>query len=211
MKYVRFLAVLLTLIPLSGVAWSRPVAGYYGGAIVIGIDPRSRVLTGYFEQYRLPDPRTHHYMFSCLFAIYGKPDKNGYKIITWYPGEPGRIGGRISFNATGLRLKLDDEPPGCMNVAPDDFAHGEYFEIDRAATFLAVRLVSAKRAYFYKLPDLKKRERDYAARGDAIRIVKSGKYWVLGESGHDHVLKGWIREADLAPLPPEGTIDGNSP
>jgi hypothetical protein len=177
-------------------------SGFYN-SLVVGIDKDSKTLTGFFSEQTGWNEITKSPMFNCELFIYGEFQGNKYKIRTWYPGEKESITGELRFVETGgktIEIKLEKEPGGCGNVHPFSREVGEdKFPLDEKGAWSAVRVVSAKKAYFYSRPVSSARKKSYVVRHDSVRLFKSQKGWAEVEFGTDKKTRGWLKESDLFP------------
>lgn len=208
------LRVLLSLILLGGTALIFPAAaqnpsgssGVYD-SLVIGVDDKSGVITGYFEEGTGWDERAKAPRFLCTFFLYGKLQGDSYPITTWYPGAPQPIKGQLKFmmvdGVLNAHVKLDDEPGGCAMAHPFTRDGGSDLRLDTPGKWSSVRGVAAARAYFHKAPDAKTREKSFVVKNDAVRVFQTQQGWVEAEFGTDKIVRGWLKEADLSPATPK--------
>src|SRR5215475_6815984 len=122
--------------------------------------------------------------------------------------------GQLKFVTDGgqtkVEIKLEREHGGCGNVRPfaAEDGGGMLMETSRGRWF-AVRVVSAKKAYFYSRPSLSARKKQYVVSHDPIRIFQVKNSWVEAEFGAEKTTRGWIRMSDLFPsVDPEKTVRG---
>jgi len=180
--------------------------GYYG-PLMIGFDPDSRVITGFYENHTGWNEATQEPRFSCIFFLRGIVTGDApYPIATWYPSDqPGEIiAGQLNVTKTGedyfLNIRLNEEHGGCRNV--------QHFSGEKSADFLLieqmpwreVRVISAEQAFFHNAPDAQQKSDFQLDKGAAIGVLDSRSGWVYTEEyREDLVIKGWIRPEDLFP------------
>jgi hypothetical protein len=209
------LALLLLCAPafnFSAVAQDKPssMSGNYDNELMIGVDEKSGLLTGYFETGTGWDESTKSPRFVCAFFIYGKPQADAYQITTWHPESAGEtIKGRLKFMTVGgvarAHIKLDELPGGCGMAYPFLAQEaGSELSLLTPARWTAVRAVSAKRAFFHKAPNPRTQEKAYVVRGNAVRVLKAQTGWVEAEfaTANDKIVRGWLKESDLFALSP---------
>src|SRR5918912_1911545 len=203
------LEVLILLLLLGSPALSLSAAAQNpsGGSgvydsLVIGVDDKSGVVTGYFEEGTGWDERTKSPMFLCTFFLYGKLQGDSYPITTWYPGASESIKGQLKFMSVdgfmNSYINLDDEPGGCAMAHPFSKDGGSDLRLDNPGKWSSVRGVATARAYFHKAPDARTREKSFVVKNDAVRVFKTENGWVEAEFGTDKVVRGWLKEADLS-------------
>ncbi|MFO1463278.1 MAG: hypothetical protein U1F66_05840 [bacterium] len=207
---IFFVLALSCLAPdLRAAGSAAPASGVYG-ELTLGYDPQSQTLSGYYQNGTGQDASGQGPLFSCIFALLGKRQGEGFAVQTWFPGEGKAqqvISGRLQFLAGAgaepgsVRLKLDEEPGGCGMVDPDlAKAEGSQRTLDTPGSWTAVRVVSAKRAHFYGSPEAVAPRKTYVVRGDGLRVWEQKPGWVLAEfEGRN---RGWIQEKDLFPTRP---------
>lgn len=212
LKAFIFLLVVNAFFGAPAFAQSIPTgkSGFYDPAFAIGVDKSSGTVTGYFESSTGWDETTKAPRFSCMFFLSGKLQGDAYQITTWFPGEKdNHIKGQLKFVAGAktraeMRIRLEGEHGGCWNVYPLREMNDDKLPLTRRGEWVAVGVVSSRRAFFHRAPDLQAREKAYLTRGDMILVykVEQGwvdaeyiKGWMSGEFGQ--TKRGWIKEADL--------------
>jgi hypothetical protein len=176
-------------------------SGFYD-TMVIGVNKEKGEVTGFFSESTGWDQQTKAPSFSCIFYIYGKLQGDAYQVTTWYPSHNDYIKGKLKFvlveGRREIDLKLDEEHGGCWNVrhfAKD--ADPMTLTLEKRGDWISVKVVSAKKAFFYKGPNEQMKGRAYLVRHDPVRVLKAQAGWVEAEYGDDKVTRGWIKESDL--------------
>jgi hypothetical protein len=216
-----FANVVLLAFVLSAVAYSSATAAQAFSAessegLVVAIDPATGVITGYFKS-GTGDDGAGGPMFSCIFYFRGRAiGKPPYRTDSWFPdrriADP-VIRGTIAFGAANGRrtatIALAEEHGGCWNVQRFADTGGASFEFDRSGAWLAIRVVSAPRAYFHTEAKNSTRRKAYVTTGDPVRVLQRVSGWVRAEytgaesgGGDTPKTAGWLREADLFPDTP---------
>ena len=202
---IRLLVVVIVLLSGVGSLRAQVVSGDYEG-LLIGVDPSAGIITGYYENFTGFDETTGKPRFSCIFylkgAIRGAPP---YTVDTWFPADKTRenlITGSLtpakSDGKAALNIKLPSEHGGCWNVQHFADGDGASFQLDVPAKWVTIRVVSAKRAYFYDDEAGTKRRNAYVIKGNPLRVYQSKPGWVYAEFTADgKTTAGWIKEAEL--------------
>lgn len=201
----RLLVAVIFLLSGVGHLQAQVVSGDYEG-LLIGVDPSAGIVTGYYENFTGFDQASGKPRFSCIFylkgSIKGTPP---YTIDTWFPADRTRenlITGSLtpakSDGTEALKIKLPTEHGGCWNVQHFADDGGASFQLDVPGKWVAIRVVSAKRAYFYDDAAGTKKRKAYVIRGNPLRVSQSKPGWVYAEFAADgKTTTGWIKEADL--------------
>ncbi len=200
-----FLAALSLLLaaPAAALAAAPVVSGSYNEAMLLGYDPASGHVSGYFNMTRGENPS-----FSCIFYIGGKLAGGRAAIDTWYPAEPNtdRIKGELVLtNAKTFTIRLAKDHGGCGMVEPFADASQPPWSFDLATAFpwIAVAAVKSAKAYFYDAPGAAQHRKGYVVQGDGvgIRAIKSGWAQVDYVDGSKASPTGWLKTSDLYPTP----------
>lgn len=198
MSVCRLLLAALAACLLAGIADAAPIAsGAYDNTLLIGVDPASGAVSGYFDMTRGEQPS-----FSCIFYLKGRITGDAATVDTYFPDDPKEdlIKGTLSASVAGkVRVSLPTEHGGCANVwqfadktQPADFA------LQSARPWIAVRVVSAAKAYFYPSPGAAAHGKAYILKGDGVGIRAARTGWVQVDFVREsRTSSGWLREADL--------------
>ena len=181
------------------------LSGVYGGELSLGINAKGE-LTGYFESGRGGDENGGP-MFSCMFFIYGAaPVGNRYEIRTWYPDAKidRYIGGeltRIEEDGTpGIKVRLDEEHGGCVNVGSTFSAGGgSTLPLTSSGDWAGIRVVSSPKAYFYESSEAKKPRKAYLVERNLVSVLEEADNSVrVAFAGSDKkTTEGWIKKSDF--------------
>lgn len=194
----RFLLILnLCLITAFSIA-APIVSGDYDG-MLIGVDNEG-ALTGYFES------STGNGQFSCIFFVNGKSGSSPITHVdSWFPTDlsprdviPGTIESLAEKGQGAIRVKLKEEHGGCWNV--QHFAsEPAVFGLTEKGSWQAIRVVSAKRAYFHDDSSGTRPRKAYVVQGNVLRVFESQSGWarVEYESPERKRTRGWVSERDL--------------
>jgi hypothetical protein len=171
--------------------------------LVLGIDPDTREITGYYHEESGATDADGRPMFTCIFLFDGRAEGTApYAIRTWMPGERGTTNdGQIAPDAhdpAKLVLTLTHEQGGCWNV--EHFADpGGYDTTLDPGSWRAVRVVSVPRAHFHSAPGTPSRRAAYVTSGDVVRVYGWRDGWADAEfeDAQGGRTRGWLRSRDL--------------
>ena len=172
-------------------------SGDYGDGMLIGFNPSTKALTGYFSS------ETGQGQFSCIFYLKGKLTGSPAAISTYFPETPDdKIKGQLVLTASNsFKVRLSTEPGGCWNVLhfADDSLPAE-FTLVAKHPWVSVAVVRSGRAFFFDAPTAAVHRKSYVVKGDGVgvRTVKPGWLEVDFVAG-EKVVSGWIRQADVYP------------
>ena len=181
-------------------ALSSLKAGDYGG-ILVTVDPAGHLIAGRFDQATVGNGTEASPQFTCRFAFYAPlADAPSAPVEVWMDAKRS-AGVLTAVDAASFDLQLDEQPGGCWNVDPAAGAldKGARFQLDAGSTAPALpfRVVSAEKAFFYSKIDGPPRAA-YVVAGDVVTVLAAQEQWVEVSYG---ATKGWLRVADLRPLP----------
>lgn len=175
------------------------VTGDYDN-MLIGFNPATGLVTGYFDEYIGGPPGP---TFSCIVYLSGKLDGSVARVAAYAPETADdRTKGELFLESPPkFRLQLHDEDRGCEEV-------GHFADPDRRAEFTiktrypwtSVVVVKSKKAYFFDAPTSAKHRRGYVVKGDGVGVRATKPGWlqvdyVYGEKR----ISGWIRQSDVYP------------
>jgi hypothetical protein len=183
----------------AGTAGAAPptiASGAYDNTLLIGVDPATGAVSGYFDMTQGGQPS-----FSCIFYLKGRLAGPSASVATYFPDDPkgDLIRGTLSWQGAGkVRLALPTEHGGCGNVwqfadqtQPADFA------LQGAKPWTSVRVVKAAKAYFSPAPGAA-HGRGYLVKGDGVGVRAAQAGWVQADFvGETRTSSGWLRDADL--------------
>lgn len=167
-----------------------PTPGDYDG-LVLGVDPATHVVTGYFSS------STGEGKFSCIFFFTGKAGADEVSIESYFPATPKeRIAGTLAVTANEVRLSLKEEHGGCWNV--QHFADADspvQFSLSVAQpTWQRIAIVKSPKARFVDAPN-GKAMKAYLVEGDAVGVLETKGDWLhvafVGGKG----TSGWMKKA----------------
>ena len=199
---MRGLFLALGLVTLPGLAGATPTiaSGAYDNTLLIGVDPATSAVSGYFDMTRGGQPS-----FSCIFYLKGRLAGRMGKLATFFPGDPkgDLIAGALRSLGPGkLRLALATEHGGCANVWQfADMSQPADFALQQAQPWTSVRVVKANKAYFYAAPGAA-HGKAYIVKGDGVGVRATQPGWAQADFvGENSASSGWLRESDLYPAP----------
>lgn len=188
--------------PIAANAAPPIQSGSYNDAMLIGYDPATGVVSGYFDMQQGGTPS-----FSCVFYLSGKLAGGKAAIATYFPKSPkgDLIKGVLALtDSTHFSIGLADEHGGCGNLEP--FAQtGDpaTFDLATAHAWTSVAVVKSARAYFYASPGAAAHGKAYVVEGDGLGVRASKPGWLQV----DYVdgakpITGWLPTSDVfSPLP----------
>lgn len=192
----KFLAWLVALAACPCIAAPVTSGDYDGFLVGVG---RNGSLTGYFES------STGRGQFNCIFFLSGKMVGATTRVDTWFPGDRdpkevihGVVERTSSDGKAAIRLKLEEEHGGCWNV--QRFASDPAtFALTEQGGWESIRIIAAKKAYFYDDPSSPRPRKAYAVTGNALRVFETRDGWVRAEyvGPENRRTRGWVRERDL--------------
>jgi hypothetical protein len=188
--------VLAAAAPNLASAGPAIAGGAYDNTLILGVDPASGTVTGYFNMHQDGPPT-----FDCIFYLKGRA---GGPVATYYPGDPkgDLIKGALTAQGAGkVRVALPTEHGGCGNLWQfADKTQPADFELQKALPWTSVRVIKADKAYFYPAPGAATHGHAYLVKdnGVGVRAIQGG--WVQADFvGDTRTSSGWLREADLYP------------
>jgi hypothetical protein len=176
------------------------IAGPYSNVLMIGRDPASGLISGYFSMTYAGPPA-----MSCIFYIKGTPVGAKATVETYDVDDPqgDMIVGTLTVTSNHtLTLSLPSDHGGCGNVQSFTDSPAPDFDLDTPMPWTSVRVVKAKKAYFYASAGAATHERAYLVNGDGLGVRASQKGWLqVDYTAGDKPMSGWVREEDLYPGP----------
>lgn len=196
-KLLRLILALSLSLAMAFTSATPIVSGDYDG-LLIGVDQQG-TLTGYFES------STGSGQFSCIFFFSGKFNEPKTSMESWFPADrdpkeviPGTIEALRDNGRNAIRVMLKEEHGGCWNV--QHFAlEPASFRLTEEGAWQAIRVVSAKKAYFYDDSASAHPRKSYVVQGNALRVFEwqSDRALVEYVSPERKHIRGWISERDL--------------
>ena len=184
----------------AGAAHAGPsiASGAYDNTLLIGVDPATGVVSGYFDM----DQGDTQPSFSCIFYFKGRLVGGAANIESYFPDDPkgDLIHGVLTAKGVAqVRLTLQTEHGGCAQVF--HFADADQpadFVLPSAIPWTSVRVVRAAKAYFYPAPAAAAHGRAYLVKGDGVGVRAAQPGWVQADFvGDRRTSSGWLRETDL--------------
>lgn len=177
-------------------------SGVYDGSLLIGFEPATGVVSGYFREEQGKQPS-----FSCIFYLRGRLQGAEAAIKTYFPETPTEkvIKGRLAVEAGGrLRIRLAEEHGGCWNVQhfADEKEPAE-FMLDGPRRWRSVAVVRSDKAYFFDGPASGSHRNAYLVKGDGVGVRAAQPGWLQVDFvGGRRTVSGWIRQSDVYPAGP---------
>ena len=181
-------------------AFAQAKSGIYGN-LTLGLDGTS--VSGVFSDARVGNGTDDAPQFSCLFLLRGTmgSDPNSpVKVTVWSPPDAATTGGTLTVEKDTAKLRLEGDPPGCAATG-DEFVSAAYEEPSvKDGRWTAVRLVIAAQANVRQAPMAGSSTRTQLTKGDVVVTYRRIGSWLEGENlNAQRVVRGWLRQSDLAP------------
>jgi hypothetical protein len=176
------------------------VTGAYENTLMIGYDPATGVVTGYFDMQQDGPP-----VITCLFELEGRLAGASAAVQALDPTAPGDhpIHGTLKMEAGGkVAVSLSEDPAGCGNVWSFTDPDLDSFALETAHAWTSVRVVKSARAYLYPTAGAAAHGRAYLVGFDGVGVVAARPGWVQIEyPGARRLITGWLPEGDLYAAP----------
>lgn len=174
------------------------VSGDYGDGMLIGVNPATQAVTGYYSANNVNG------QFNCIFYLRGKLGRASVPVSTYFPETPAKqIKGKLSLEAPDkFIVRLSAEHGGCWNVMhfADDSIPAE-FTLVAKHPWLSIAVVKSDRAYFYDTPTSVQHRRAYIVRGDGVGVRAMRPGWLQVDfPGDKRMTSGWIRRSEVYPV-----------
>jgi len=189
----------LTLLAPIAASAATIGTGAYQDGLLLGYDPASHVVTGYFSMEQGLQPS-----FSCIFFLKGPLAGSGAAIDTYYPETPAedRIAGRLTIEGPkAVLIRLPREHGGCWNVW--HFADKDQpanFTLDKAQPWIAVAVARGPKTYFYDAPGAATHRKAYVVGGDGLGVRAAQAGWLqVDYVGGARTISGWVKQSDVYP------------
>lgn len=192
------LCVLMSLGAL-GDGHAGPKSGLYD-SLILGFDPGTRILTGYFQETRRGNGTDEAPQFSCAFALLGTVDGEGAPIATWFPEDDEVIAGAVTLGEDSVALKLTTASGGCAMVVGDLVTRPYVLRKIAEGTWTSVRVVRSTSAALHVRPTPTPvlNPRISVKEGDGVVVFSTRDGWVnVGIVDDEVIARGWMREVEL--------------
>ncbi len=177
----------------------RPVSGVYSGGLQLGVNPKTNIVTGYYENHTGWDETTQAPRFRCIFAFYATPDNDStYNVLTWYP-ENGvtATAGELTVENGAVRLQLNEDPDGCWNVNRFASGNGSRHSLESAGNWQAIRVVAVEDTHFHLSPHRSAPQLSGLRPRQPLRLYDQRGDWVIAETIERPARWGWVQAARL--------------
>lgn len=192
-KLLALLASFAALLPLPGAA-QTPLSGHYGEhlALARSSDAEGPLLTGLYDRR----VGTGH----CRFHLYGRPLATGWRLLLSTASDGDLLLGRLQVDGKRVRLELGRAPRGCEAIYRE-LTHRPQFDLSEPRSWLEIRRIATVRAQLRERPDAQSQSSATVLAGAAVAILATqGRYVDASPLPADLDTRGWLAEADLAPL-----------
>ena len=176
-----------------------PASGAYEDGLLLGYDPATHTVTGYFSMEQGLQPS-----FSCIFFLKGALAGSAAAITTYFPATPKDeviMGQLLVDGPKAVTIRLPSEHGGCWNVW--HFADKDQpasFTLDKATPWTAVAVARNDKAYFYDAPTSPTHRKAYVVKGVGLGVRATQPGWLqVDYIGGAKTISGWIRQSDVYP------------
>lgn len=198
MKYknqiTNFLLLLIFIFLFIDLKSQDIVSGEYDSGLKIAFDKKTKIITGYFEDYTGWDEELNLPRFSCIFYFHGKLADDSISIISFYPEHniDEQIYGYIKIpNNKSIIIKLNSEHGGCWNVK--HFADSAInFNLVNIKDWIQIRYVKNEKVYFYLDSIDKKNLTELNIKNNILFINKLEGDWALCTYYDEKTITGWV-------------------
>lgn len=191
----------MILVIRVSVSFGQIPSGEYNSGLTLAFDPKTKQLTGFYENHTGWDEQTKAPTFSCVFYMEGVLQDSS-KITTYYPAYKSEdmIEGILKIaNDSTITIKLMEDHGGCSNV--QNFAYDPVvFTVTKKMNFIQVRYITAEKTFFHSDKSADKKLKAYLIKGDYTYVEIVENEWAYCAFYGKKVTKGWVRIADLNTL-----------
>jgi hypothetical protein len=176
-----------------------PKSGDYDSELIVGCDPDTRSVDGYYRS------ETGGGRFSCIFYFKGVMNGDSADVQSYFPGTPDeKISGEVKFSASGeATISLSEDHGGCWNV--QHFADKESpakFTLSAEHPWKTIKIIKTEKAHFFDAPDDRKQRKGYVVKGDAVGVKSASRGWLeVDYASGGKMISGWIRESEFYATP----------
>ena len=204
-KYFHSLNLIIFLTFLPGGSQATSISEFTTGIYdntIVGFDREKKIVTGYFSETSSDDSRP---LIRCEFyfsgQLYGSQAQLKIYQLT-LPDEPtaGTLRVEQSGKGSTIKLQLEEEQPGCMNIYPKTELEKTSLAIISPANWIEIRMASEKRVYFHKTAASGTKTRVYITKGDAVGVLEYKGEWAnVVYTGEIKSTTGWVKASQLFP------------
>lgn len=179
--HILFISI-IALVPgeSHGNGSGRPISGIYDNT-VLGFDEDTKIVTGYFFDSRGDGDISP--VFNCSFFFSGVVRNTEVKLAVIQPTiQSDTSHGKLIFHTVGgkaaIRIILEEEQPGCMNVYPKDELRNDELVLNKKMPWKKILIVSKSKAFFAKTPSKAAITKRYVVKGDVVGMIEEKNGWV---------------------------------
>lgn len=194
----------------TGLQLGKLHSGVYEN-LMLAVDEVASNVTGFYESDGggLGDKVGGPPHWTCSFYFVGKMiDSPPWKIVatTFWPdsGKSDVVNGVIApatfASQPALVLKLEKPLPGCSRGEDVATAKPTSRSLEKSTVWIEIRMVAAKKAWFYADETSLQPRKTYVTAGDIVTVYKRSADRVQAEFIAKKKTKGWLLERDLFPL-----------
>lgn len=180
-----------------------PTSGIYDNTL-LGFDESTKIVTGYFFDSRGDGDISP--VFNCSFFFTGLAGESEIQLLILQPtiqsrSSHGKLILRTVNGKAAIRITLEEEQPGCMNVYPKDELRNDDLFLKHIMQWKQVRLISKTKAFFAKIPSQSAITKRYVVKGDVVSIIEEKNGWARAvfRSGKS-TTEGWLTIESFYPI-----------
>lgn len=212
-KFKRRFLLLSRISFIALVAWAPglshgngaalPASGIYDNTL-LGFDESTKIVTGYFFDSRGDGDISP--VFNCSFFFTGLAGKSEIRLLILQPTiQSGSSHGKLILSTVNgkvaIRLILEEEQPGCMNVYPKDELRNDDLVLNKMMRWKKVRLISKTKVFFAKSPSQTAITKRYVVKGDVVSIIEEKNGWARAVFRSEKLTtEGWLTMDSFYPV-----------
>ena len=190
---MKSLLLLITVFTIN-LSYGQIISGNYSGygTLDLAFDKQNQRLTGNYQFYSGFNLKTGIPRFTCNFYFDGILVNNNAIIKAYCPLGKDTVSGELTISGKEITFRLTKELNGCWNA--------EYlvnkptaFTLDEPETWIAVKHITADKAFFYSTPDNNSKTKAYILKGDIVFVDSIKSNWIhCTYYGEKKNTIGWI-------------------
>ncbi len=198
LKKLIFILFIYTTANIASAQQKRLKTGVYYPGLILAVDEKHQVISGYFETYKDYDATTGKPIGFCRFFIKGEWAKDSIRFSAFYPEWDDSILGRIYLRGdTAIDIKTQSEPPCWSYVEDANIVYtGMPFDFDHNANWLEIGMINKNNVDIYADYGNEKLAPIATAKfKDCVKVLARRKGWLKIEyiKGEDGNAIGWIK------------------
>lgn len=179
-------------------------SGVYYPGLILAVDPKTGILSGFFETYKNYNPVTGKPETFCRFFIKGEGGADdSMRVKLYYPewGEDTVLGRFYIEGDTALNLKTQEEPPTWSSVEDENIVYkGMIFSFDHPTAWVEIGMIIRDHVKLFSDYNNKAaKEIAILKAKECARVLSRKRGWLKIEIVRDEETSfiGWIKEEDF--------------